>query len=108
MDFLANIDNSIILGIKICLIAILGDAMIGWLIAYLKGEFDIRKVPQFLKTNILPYIGSLFILGLLATLDSIYLPVFAGVVIFITGKFSIEALKDKVYDYFKSLTTPHS
>jgi len=105
MDFLTNIDSSIILGIKICLIAIMGDAMVGWLIAYLKGEFDIRKVPQFLKTNILPYIGSLFIFGFLATLDSAYLPVFTGVVIFITGKFSIEALKDKVYGYLKSLTT---
>lgn len=103
MDFLTSIDSSIILGIKICLIAIIGDAMVGWLIAYLEGEFDVRKVPQFLKTNVLPYIGSLFILGFLATLDFVYLPVFAGVVIFITGKFSIEALKDKVYDYFKSL-----
>lgn len=104
MDFLTSIDSSIILGIKICLTAIIGDAMIGWLIAYLKGEFDVRKVPQFLKTNVLPYVGSLFILGFLVTLDSAYLPVFAGVVIFITGKFSIEALKDKIYDYFKSLT----
>lgn len=103
MDFLTNIDSSIVLGIKICLIAIMGDAMIGWLIAYLKGELDIRKVPQFLKTNVLPYVGSLVIFGCLATLDKTYLPLFAGVVVFVTGKFSIEALKDKIYGYLKSL-----
>jgi len=104
MDFLTSIDSSIILGIKICLIAIMGDAMIGWLIAYLKGEFDVRKMPQFLKTNILPYIGSLLIFAVIATLDPAYLFVFTGLVVFITGKFSVEALKDKIYDYLKSLS----
>lgn len=91
----------ILLGIKICLIAIVGDTLIGWLMAFIKGEFDIREAPRFLQTAILPYVGSLLIVAGLAWLDELYMPVFVFLTGIITAKFGVEAVKDKIIGYFK-------
>lgn len=91
---------SILLGIKICLIAIVGDTLIGWLMAFIKGEFDIREAPRFLQTAVLPYFGSLLIVAALALLDEIYMPVFVVITGIITAKFGVEAIKDKIINYF--------
>ncbi len=91
----------ILLGIKICLIAIIADTLLGWLFAFIKGEFDIREAPRFLQTAILPYVGSLLIVAVLAYLDSVYMPVFVVITGIITAKFGIEAIKDKIIGYFK-------
>lgn len=92
---------SILLGIKICLIAIIGDTLLGWILAFVKGEFDIRQAPRFLQTAILPYVGSLLIMAGLAWLDPIYMPVFVCITGIITAKFGVEAIKDKIIGYFK-------
>ena len=91
----------ILLGIKICLIAIVADTLLGWLFAFIKGEFDIREAPRFLQTAILPYVGSLLIVAGLAWLDPIYMPVFVCITGIITAKFGVEAIKDKIIGYFK-------
>jgi hypothetical protein len=91
----------ILLGIKICLIAIIADTLLGWLFAFIKGEFDIREAPRFLQTSILPYVGSLLIVAVLAYLDSVYMPVFVVITGIITAKFGVEAIKDKIIGYFK-------
>lgn len=104
MDFLTNIDTNIILGIKICLIAILGDTAVTWLLAFIEGEFDIRKAPQFIKTNVLPYIGGLLIVAILAITDVNYMPVFIAITSIITAKFGVEIIKDKLIAYFQGNT----
>ena len=91
----------ILLGIKICLIAIIADTLLGWLFAFIKGEFDIREAPRFLQTAILPYVGSLLIVAVLAYLDSVYMPVFVVITGIITAKFGMEAIKDKIIGYVK-------
>lgn len=91
----------ILLGIKICLIAIIGDTLLGWILALVKGEFDIRQAPRFLQTAVLPYVGSLLIVAGLAYIDEAYLPVFVIVTGIITAKFGVEAIKDKIIGYFK-------
>lgn len=91
----------ILLGIKICLIAIVGDTLIGWLMAFIKGEFDIREAPRFLQTAVLPYIGSLLIVAGLAYLEPSYMPIFVIVTGIIAAKFGVEAVKDKIIGYFK-------
>ena len=91
----------ILLGIKICLIAIIADTLLGWLFDFIKGEFDIREAPRFLQTAILPYVGSLLIVAVLAYLDSVYMPVFVVITGIITAKFGMEAIKDKIIGYFK-------
>ena len=92
---------SILLGIKICLIAIIGDTLLGWIFAFIKGEFDIRESPRFLQTAILPYVGSLLIVAALAWLDELYMPVFIFIVGIITAKYGVEAIKDQIIGYFK-------
>lgn len=91
----------ILLGIKICLIAIVGDTLLGWLFAVIKGEFDIRQAPRFLQTAVLPYVGSLMIVAGLAYIDPAYMPVFIAITGIITAKFGVEAIKDKIIGYFK-------
>ena len=91
----------ILLGIKICLIAIVADTLLGWLFAFVRGEFDIREAPRFLQTAVLPYIGSLLIVAALAWMDELYMPVFIFIVGIITAKFGVEAIKDKIIGYFK-------
>ena len=91
----------ILLGIKICLIAIIADTLLGWLFAFVNGEFNIREAPRFLQTAILPYIGSLLIVAVLAYLDPSYMPLFVIVTGIITAKFGVEAIKDKIIGYFK-------
>lgn len=91
----------ILLGIKICLIAIIADTLLGWLFAFIKGEFDIREAPRFLQTAILPYVGSLMIVAGLAYIDPAYMPVFIAITGIITAKFGVEAIKDKIIGYFK-------
>ena len=91
----------ILTGIQICSIAIIGDTLLGWVLAFVNGEFNIREAPRFLQTAILPYIGSLLIVAVLAYLDPSYMPLFVIVTGIITAKFGVEAIKDKVIGYFK-------
>lgn len=86
----------ILLGLKICVIAILADTLLGWVFAFIRGEFDIREAPRFLQTAVLPYMGSLLIVAGLAYLDPQYMPVFIVVTGIITAKFGVEAIKDKI------------
>lgn len=94
-------DVSILLGVKICLIAIIGDTAVGWLLAFSKGNFDIREAPRFIKTAILPYVGGLLIVAGLAYLDETYMPIFLIITGIITTKFGVEAIKDKIVGYFR-------
>jgi hypothetical protein len=86
----------ILLGLKICVIAIMADTLLGWVFAFIRGEFDIREAPRFLQTAVLPYMGSLLIVAGLAYLDPQYMPVFIIVTGIITAKFGVEAIKDKI------------
>lgn len=86
----------ILLGLKICVIAIMADTLLGWIFAFIRGEFDIREAPRFLQTAVLPYMGSLLIVAGLAYLDPQYMPVFIIVTGIITAKFGVEAIKDKI------------
>lgn len=56
--------------VVVFLIAI--DTLFGWILAISRGEFEISKAPQFLRTNVLPYAGPLMLLAIGAmALDSI-------------------------------------
>lgn len=91
----------ILLALKISFITMLGDTLLGWVFAFVKGEFDIREAPRFLQTAVLPYMGSLLIVAGLAYLEPSYMPVFIFLTGIITAKFGVEAIKDKIIGYFK-------
>ena len=85
------------LGTVIALIAI--DTLMGWIIAFSKGEFDLRLAPQFLKTKVLPYVGPLVLLAIgamsLEVIKAIYYPAALAA----TGAFGAD-IKDKLIGVF--------
>jgi hypothetical protein len=101
-------DPLVLVALKLAFFTIVGHAAITWVLAVTKGEFDIRLAPQFLITNILPYIGVLFITALLTLADDSFKPVFYFMTTIITAKFGVEALKDKLTRFFKPANEPPS
>jgi hypothetical protein len=105
---LAMFDPLVLTALKLAFFTIVGDAAIMWVLAVTKGEFDIRLVPQFLISNILPYIGVLFITALLTLADDGFKPVFYLMTVIVSAKFGVEALKDKLTQFFKPANEPPS
>jgi urea transporter len=108
MVWLGMFDPAVLIAIKVAVLTILADAVIGWIIALALGVFDIRKVPQFLQTNLFPYVAVLLVLAAMTLVDDGYKVLFFAVTALITVKFGTEALKDKLFNYFKPVqaTTP--
>lgn len=106
LAFLQSIDQNVLLGLKVAVLAIVGDTAIGWVLAIAKGSFDIRQMPRFLQTSVLPYLGALFVLAGLTAADPDYKPVFYFVCTIVSAKFGVEALKDKLTQFFKPANEP--
>lgn len=101
-------DPAVLLGLRLAILAILADTVIGWILAATRGKFDIRLVPKFLRTSIAPYIGVLLVLALMTVADPAYIPVFYFVCAIVTAKFGVEAMKDKLTRFFKPADEPPS
>jgi len=101
-------DPAVLLGLRLAILAILADTVIGWILAATKGEFDIRLVPRFLQTSIVPYVGVLLVLALVTVADPAYEPVFYFICTLVTAKFGVEAMKDKLTRFFKPANEPPS
>lgn len=108
ITLLAVFDPAVLLGLKVAVLAIVADTVITWVLALAKGEFDIRLMPKFLRTNILPYMAVLLFVALLTMAEETYKPVFFFVTAIVAAKFSIEALKDKLLQFFKPANEPPS
>lgn len=104
MFILGLFDPAVLLALKIALIAIVADTLITWCLTFVQGTFDIRKVPQFLKTNVLPYFGALVILAVVTIYAPDYTPIFYFVTGLVTIKFGVEAIKDKLTKFFTPTT----
>jgi len=94
-------DNVILSSLIVSLCSILLDFVMGVLISIKEKTFDASKLPQFIATNVFPYVGGLTIVAVLA----IYVPdlnylFYTGVALVIV-KFSKEALLDKLKTLFK-------
>ena len=78
-------------------IIIMLDALLGAICAVKEGEFDLRKLPQFLATNVFPYCGGLLLLSLAASLlPSLFtVAIFTPVTGFVALKYILE-MKDKI------------
>lgn len=77
------------------------DAIFGWFKSYKEGTFDFALVPQFIKTNIFPYIGGLTILALFSMVMTDVQYVFYGATALVATKFGKEILLEKVTALFK-------
>jgi hypothetical protein len=106
---MAAFGPTVLLGLKVTVLAIVADTLITWVLAFSKGEFDIRLAPQFLRTNIFPYMAVLLVTAFLTLWNpEVYKPVFFFFTVIIAGKFSVEALKDKLIQFFKPANEPPS
>ena len=101
-------DPLVLLGLKVAAVSILGDAVITWILAIAKGQFDIRLVPKFLRTNVLPYLSVLFVLAGLTVASPEYKPLFYFICTIVSAKFGWEALRDKLTQFFKPANEPPS
>lgn len=95
---LLNLSQEVIATVLAVLGLILVDALLGVVLAISKNQFDVQKFPQFLKTNVLPYVGGLLILAMAAgnpQMKALFLASAAATAI----KFIAE-IKDKVVALF--------
>jgi hypothetical protein len=79
------------------------DTLLGIITSISNKQFDIRKLPQFLQTSILPYVGGLTILALFSY-DSTIKPLFYAAATATTAKYIAE-IKDKISNIFGTKTT---
>lgn len=106
MLLLAMFDPGVLLALKIAFCAIIGDAVIAWILAIAKGEFQGSLILKFIKTSLLPYIGVLTVLAVLTLADDGYKTVFYAISTIITASFGYEAMKDKLVRFFKPANEP--
>ena len=92
-------DKAIVISLLTVLGLIVIDTLLGWLIAFSKGEFDIRKAPQFLRTKILPFVGPLVLLAIGAMSLDVIKAMYYPAAIAATGAFGAD-IKDKLVGVF--------
>jgi len=81
---------------------ILADFVLGVLIAMKRGELDARKLPQFLQTSVLPYMGSLVLLALFVGVSPVLETIFFTVTAAVGLKYLAD-IKDKLAGIFTGL-----
>ncbi|MGE5455472.1 MAG: hypothetical protein ACM3O9_09770 [Methylocystaceae bacterium] len=86
---------------------ILVDTLLGILASIKVGKFNLRKLPQFLSRNVLPYVGGLLVLGLTAGLSTELAACFYTAAGATGAKFILE-VKDKVVVIFGSIEYPNN
>jgi hypothetical protein len=79
------------------------DTLLGIVTSISQKQFNIRKLPQFLQTSILPYVGSLAILAVFSY-DGTIKPLFYAAATATTAKYIAE-IKDKISNIFGTKTT---
>lgn len=79
------------------------DTLLGIITSISQKQFDIRKLPQFLQTSILPYIGGLTILAVFSY-DVTVKPLFYTAATATTAKYIAE-IKDKISKMFGTKVT---
>ena len=83
----------------VAVVAIALDTVMGILVSLYKKEFDPRLLPQFLITGVLPFIGGLLVLAILAYYIEVpFVGMFYASAAAIAGKYSID-----VWDKLKLL-----
>ena len=100
MDLNFILELPIFTVLLIVLAAILVDTLFGVFDALKAGEFDIRLLPQFLATSVLPYVGGLAILAFVTHLvGGPFGYLFYMVALAVLAKYLAE-IKDKIQQLF--------
>lgn len=103
MEFLNDI--TVWRALMITLIIICTDTVLGILVAISKDQFkvEVTKLPQFLRTGVLPYLGALTLLAFLERYvyewRVMFQAVFYTSTAFVLGKYAVN-IKDKIQCLF--------
>lgn len=89
-------DTAIMKCLIVALATIFLDVIMGILLSVKNGSFSLNKLPQFLATNIVPYMGGLIVLAVFANYVSDLSYAFYAGTALVAVKFSKEALIDKI------------
>jgi hypothetical protein len=92
-----TIDPNVIQALIVALAVILVDALLGIIRAIARGEFDFTRLPQFLISNLLPYVGSLLVLAVFSLFVQEIKAILLASAAFILAKFLAE-IKNKLAD----------
>lgn len=98
LDFILTLPVFAVLWIVLA--AIFVKTFFAVILAIKAGEFDVRILPQFLATNVVPYIGGMAILAFVTHLvGGPFGYLFYAVALAVLAKYLAE-IKDKVYELF--------
>ena len=95
--FALDLDMTIVYTLLAALSVIVIDTLLGIVRAVAAGDFDVRYLPKFMQTALLPYVGSMLILAVFSVFIAeikALLMISAG---FVIPKFLAE-IKDKMKD----------
>lgn len=95
--FALDLDMTILYTLLAALSVIFIDTLLGIVKAIAAGDFDLRYLPKFLQTALLPYVGSLLILAVFAVLVAEIKALLMASAAFVIAKFLAE-IKDKLSD----------
>lgn len=100
LDLVIEIPEGVYPALLVVISAIGIDLVFGVLTSIKNKEFDIRTLPQFLVTGVLPYVGGLLVLAVAAErIGMFYYELFVGVSGLVVAKY-VADLKDKVFELF--------
>lgn len=103
MELIINLFNdnmAIFYSLLTCLGFIICDTLLGFIKAWKDSEFDLSLAPQFLKSNIFPYIGGLIILASFSLMIEEMVSIFYIAVGLVMVKFGKEIIIEKVKGLF--------
>ncbi len=80
---------------------VLADFALGVTVAIIQKQFDVRKLPDFIRTGVLPYVVPLIVLAAMAGSNASLQAVFFTSAAALTAKF-IADIKDKLVSLFGS------
>lgn len=97
---IALFSSALFKGFLVVLAFILLNFLFGVLISLKKKEFDLKRLPKFLATDVFPFVGSLMLLALLSVYLAELEKFYYGAVAIISIGFGKEALWDKTREYY--------
>ncbi|GAB6171947.1 hypothetical protein JCM15765_14250 [Paradesulfitobacterium aromaticivorans] len=93
---LVELPGEVIVAFEMALGLIFLDLMLGIIRALSKGEFEPRKLPKFLQSSVLPYVGSLALLAIFSTIIPEIKALYFTAVTAVNAKFLFD-VKDKIF-----------
>ncbi len=93
--FNSYIDSKVCTTLGTALGLILLDLLLGIILSIKRGNFDVRKLPQFLSSGFLPYVGSLLMLALFVESIPAIAAIFYTSAATVVAKFLVD-IKDKI------------